>query len=299
MRGRAAALALLCALLSACSASRIPPPAEPAPTVANPQDAVPGDLDVVVRVDLARMRDALGKAAIDQLSKRAPGAGEGRILDAALPHADTAWIAFRPSSRPENMDNVIVLSGHFADIDPRALGPWGPPSDLGAGWRVYARTKPAARAAPARVYARTDELLVLVSTAEIDAAERSVEQGAGDAHPDPPAKGALSVAARLPPLAALLSARSTKAARLFSQGRTLTANADIGATGLVAEIDLAFDDAEIATRTADAAGLLARAVAEQGGAAGKIAARLHIESVGQSVVVKLELTPQELAALRE
>ncbi len=296
------AIALLCAALAACSAPRIPPPAAPAPTITNPQDALPGDLDVVVRVDLARMRDALGKSALDALAKRAPGAGGGggRLFNAALAHADTIWIAFRPAKSVAAMDNVIVLSGHFASIDPRALGPWGPPADLGAGYRVYDRPPPAtpSRSAPLRVYARGDELIVLASTAELDAVERSVEQGAGDAHPDPPAKGAISVAARLPPLAALVSRSSVKAARLLRQGRTLTASADIAATGLTAEIDLAFDDADTAKRTADAAGLIAHALSDQGGVAGGVAARLHIEAVGESVVVRLALDPQQLEALQ-
>lgn len=295
---RATAMAALCATLVACSAPRIPPPAAPAPTAGNPQDAIPGDLDVVVRVDLARMRDALGKSALDLLSKRAPGEGEGKLFDAALAHADTLWLAFRPAKHLETTDNVIVLSGHFASIEPRALGPWGPATDLGAGWRVLDRPMMKSRSAPVRVYLRGDELIVLASTAEVDAVGRSVEQGAGDAHPDPPAKGAISVAARLPPIAALIAADSPKAARLLRQGQTLSASADIGATGLTAELDLVFDDAEIAKRTAAAAGLLARAMSDQGGAAGRVAALLHIESVADTVVVKLELDPAQLEALR-
>ncbi|MEB2313720.1 MAG: hypothetical protein OZ921_09820 [Sorangiineae bacterium] len=294
---RVRALAALALALAACGPTRIPPPAAPATTPARPEDAIPGDLDVVVRVDLRRMRAALGEAVLAGLARGARGDGDARLLDRALERTDTAWFAFRPALTLETLDSVVVLEGKFADLEPRALGAWGPPAELGAGWRVYERKGAARRPEPVRLYARTDALLVLVSTAEIDAVTRSLEEAAGDPHPEPPARGVVSLAARVPALAALIAERSPKAARLLRSARTLSASVRFDESGLSAELAFVFDEAETARRVAAAATLLARAVAEQGGREGAMAERCRVEAVGESMVVRLRLSPEELGAL--
>lgn len=307
MRVPAVALvsALCAALLAGCGPDRIPPPETPAPGVASPADALPGDLDVALRLDLHRMREALGPAAVASLERRAPGrsgaeGGDARLMSQAFQQADTVWIALRPEPRAGLMDNVIVLEGHFADVDPEKFPTdprWRPARDLGGAWRLYSRARPAKRAAPARIYAHSDRLLVFVSTAEIDSASRAIEQHAGDDHVEPEAKGAISVAARLPPLAGLIADRSPAAARLLQRGRKLSADADLDAQGLEAELDVEFDTAGHAGSAADAAGLLAKGVAGQGGATAAVARALHIESVGKSLVVRVQLTRKELSEL--
>ena len=66
---RAHLLAL--ALSALACASRPPPP--PAPSLTSPADALPADLDLVVRVDLEKVRTALGPAGIE-LMRRGTGA---------------------------------------------------------------------------------------------------------------------------------------------------------------------------------------------------------------------------------
>jgi hypothetical protein len=302
---RALPILLVSALVAGCGAERIPPPSTPAPGLASPAQAIPGDLDVALRLDLHRMRDALGPAAVAALERRAPGragaeAGNARLIAQAFKHADTVWIALRPEARAELMDNVIVLEGSFAGLDPQSFPTrprWGPPVDLGADWRLYSRARPPNRAAPARIYVHSDSLLVFVSTAEIDSAKRAIEQHAGDEHMEPEAKGAMSIAARLPPLAGLIASRSPAAARLLGRGTKLSADADLGARGLDAELDVDFDSADHARSAADAAGLLAKGVAGEGGATAAVARALHIESVGKSLVVQVKLTREQLARL--
>ncbi len=302
---RALAMLLAFALLSACGPEHIPPPKTPAPGLSSPSDAIPGDLDVALRLDLHRMRDALGPAAVAELERRTPGdasaeGADARLMAEAFQHADTVWIALRPEPRAALMDNVIVLEGRFGQFDPQHFPTqprWRAPVDLGGAWRLYSRARPDARAAPARIYARSNNLLVFVSTAEIDSAARAIEKRAGDEHMDPEAKGAVSIAARLPPLAGLIAARSPAAARLLGKGTKLSAEADLGAQGLSAELDVAFETADDARAAADAAGLLASSVAGQGGATAVVAKALHIESVGKSLVVRVSLTRRELAEL--
>ncbi len=302
---KAHSILLVSALLSACGPEHVPPPATPAPSVTSPDQAIPGDLDVAVRLDLHRMRDALGPATLAALERRTPGragaeGGEARLMAQAFKHADTVWIAVRPEARPELMDNVIVLEGHFAGLRPGDFPTqprWGLPVDLGGDWRVFSRATPAARAAPARIYAHSDSLLVFVSTAEIDSAQRCIEKRAGDDHMEPEAKGAMSIAARLPPLAGLIEKRSPAAARLLSSASKLSADADLGAQGLDAELDVDFDSEDHAKTAADAAGLLAKGVAGEGGATAAVAKALHIESVGKSLVVRVKMTREKLAEL--
>src|SRR6185503_14797055 len=160
--------ALVCAALLAAACSRPPAPPPAAPATTRPADAIPADLDVVVRVDLARIRGALGPTLYAALRDAAARSGDP-VTSSALEHADAVWIGLRPGSDAEHSDDVVVLSGNFADLDPRALGHFGPAMDLGAGWRRWdLAEKPRARLLPARLYARRSELLVAASTAEID-----------------------------------------------------------------------------------------------------------------------------------
>lgn len=299
------ALMLAAALLAGCAPEHIPPPTTPTPSLSSPDQAIPGDLDVAVRLDLHRMRDALGPETVAELERRTPGragaeGAEARLMARAFHDADTVWIAVRPEPRVELMDNVIVLEGHFADFKPQSFPTqprWRPSVDLGADWRLFSRDTPATRAAPARIYEHSDTLLVFVSTAEIDSAVRCIEKHAGDEHMDPEDKGAISIAARLPPLVGLIDKRSPAAARLLSRATKLSADADLDAQGLEAELDVDFDSADHARSAADAAGLLAKGVAAEGGTTAAVAKALHIESVGKSLVVRVAIPRDKLAVL--
>jgi hypothetical protein len=299
---------LLLALTAAlgCGPERLPPPGAPAPSLTDPADAIPGDLDLAVRIDLAKMRSALGPELFESLRSRAAlsasGAdpGSDRLLADALVAADTVWIALRPGLPPDLTDNVMILRGDFSRIDPQSYGSdpgWGTPTDLGGGWMLWERDKPKARALAARLYLRDKSLLVLVSTAEIDSVERSLEQRMDDPRVAPPAKGVISLEARAPALADQILERSPAAARLLERGRKLRVHADLGATGLAAELELELDSPEGASRTAEAAALFAKALGDEGGAAEALVRGLRIEAVGDSVVARLKLSHRELAVI--
>jgi hypothetical protein len=214
--------------------------------------------------------------------------------------SDSVWIALRPSSDPSRMDNVVILRGHFAEIEPRAyaLDPaWGPPLDLGADWRLYARGPVRGRAEPARLYAQGNEVVVLVSTAEIDSVERQLEQRAGDEHMEPADKGVLSFAARAPALARLLEDRSATLARLLERGRAVSGFASLDTGGLDAELELTFEHEDEAEAVGDALGEVAKSISGFGEKAALIAKGLRVEVVGSSVVLRLRLASEALAEL--
>jgi hypothetical protein len=296
---------LLSLALAACGPERIPRPPTPAPVVDNPTDAIPGDLDVVVRIDFERIRRTLGPELIADIRRHGAAgrdAGAEPLVAEAIERADTIWIALRPGDSAELSDAVVVFRGRYSGFDPKRLPadpPWSGPVDLGATWRLYERARPKVRSAPARVYARGEDLLVLVSTAEIDSVERTIERGAGGPSLAPPEKGAISIEARVPPIAERIADRSPAAAKLLSRARRLRASADLEAAGLKAELELEFELEEHARRAADAAGILKRAMAEQQTLAGSIARALEIDAVGSVLVVAIALPPEALARIVE
>ena len=293
--------------VAACAGpERIAPPASPAPSLGSPSDAIPGELDLALRVDLERIRGVLGESAFEALAKRGFGAGASgdvaseRLLTDAMAHADSIWIALRPGARSELTDSVTILRGHFGSIDPRrytATPPWQSAIDLGGGWRRYDRPAPPSRAAPVRIYARGDEMLVLVSTASLDSVERRLEQGADDPHVEPTEKGVLSLEARGEALRGALRERAPSAARFLERAKRLRVVADLDSIGLGAELELGVETESQAKETALAAAQVAKALAEQGGIAARVTRGLRIEAVGTRVVARLALPPETVAAL--
>ncbi|MBK7582120.1 MAG: hypothetical protein IPI67_18180 [Myxococcales bacterium] len=292
--------------VACASRDRIPPPAAPAPAFAQPSDAIPADLDVALRIDLSRIRAVLGESAFEVLRHASNGSGANddrqseALMAEALQRADAVWIAFRPGKSTADIDSVTILRGHFAKLDPRKFATrpaWGPSSDLGGGWRRYDRARPKARGAPARIYARTDELLVFVSTAPLDSVERRLEAGVADPHLEPVEKGVISLDARPRPLARLLGDRSPTLARLLLQAERLRLTAGLEPDGLDAELELALGGASEAREVAASLGALAQAAAGAQGLTAKVLEGLQVEAVANRVVVRLRLPPQTLAAV--
>lgn len=304
MTRRAIAWALAALLLAGCGKERIPPPSAPAPALQGPTDAIPAELDVAIRIDLGRIRSVLGADAFERLRQRAVAdaasadSGTERLLTDALARADAVWIALRPAQRAELTDTVTVLKGDFAKLDPRAYESnprWGPALDLGGGWRRYDREAPPLRSAPARIYARTDDVLVLVSVAAVDSVERRLEEGVDDSHLEPAERGVLSLEARTGAVRGWLSERWPLLGRLAGQGDRLRFGADLDSRGLSAELELELESESAARQTADALAELARALGGAGGLEAKVLAGLRIEGVGNRVVARLVLPPEVLA----
>jgi hypothetical protein len=270
--------------------------------VARPVAIIPADLDLVVRVDVARIRRALGDSALSRLREQAAAGVSthpalSRLLADALLRADTVWIALRPNARPELTDNVVVLRGSFAELDPRSyrLG-FGPGADLGGGYFRHDR-ETQSRAEPARLYTRADELWILVSTAELDSVERQLEQRAGDPHLEPAEKGVLSFAARGGAVARALEDRSVQIARLLSASEEVRGHVDLDAESLDAEMELDVASEAAARDAADGLAHLAQVFGRLGPEAGTVVHALSIEAVGQQVVLRLKLPHALLAGV--
>ena len=285
-----------------CARERIGPPPD-APGVSDPPDAIPPDLDVVVRIDLRRMRAALGPGVLERL--RLPAGGhasedkdDARLLADVLERADLVFIAFRPGLALADTDRVVVLEGRFADFDVRRYGGkarWTAGQDLGAAWFRFERSKGAARGAPAQVYVRATDLVVLVSVAEIDSVERAIQGRSVSARLEVPSRGAVSVAARAGSLRRLIAESASAAAELLSRAGLVRGYGDLDATGVQVELEVEFHSEADARDAGKAASVVAAAVAEGDGVAARVARETSVETVGKVVVLRVRLGGDLLA----
>jgi hypothetical protein len=292
---RRAALAFVLAL-SGCARSLPPPP--PAPNLGDPADAIPPDLDAVVRVDVLRLKSTLGPLVLAALGKVANAGGEGAsaFVLSALEQSDVVWFAFRPELAAGGVDNVVVLRGSFAGLDPRsppAEPPFGSPRDLGGDVRRYERPLPRERGAPALVYAHGDELLVIASAAEIDSVDRLIDAGPGESV-RPPSRGLFAFALRLRSLRLPLARSFPRLAELLEDTRTIEGVVDLASSELTLEVSLPFGDEQSAKGAADVFRDLGKAFAERGDSFGELAGRASVDAVGKFLVLRARLALSEV-----
>ena len=290
-------------LLGSCGPSRVHPPAAP-PMLVRPSDAIPADLDAALRIDLVQARQALGAQLDKALDLNTIDADEdppgGRLVVDALAKTDTAWLAFRPGLPAALTDNVLILRGRFAGLDVRGYegdNRWGPPADLGGDFRLFERKPPRQRSAPCRLYARSDDLLVFVSEAEVDSVERALEQGKRDERMDPPDRGTISLALRVQPLLSHLEPRLSAVADLLSAATRVTGHASVDGSGLHAELEVAFLEAEAARSATSAGSELLQRLAHAEGVIGMVARGSRLTTVGLSLVIGVDLRPEVLGEI--
>ena len=298
----------VCAAVSvtACHSRTMIGPPPSAPRVSHPESAIPADLDVVIRLDLRRIRETLGPAEMAEQSARAVRQLHGTddatdaLLLRALSQTDTLWLGLRPTHGLDAADNVLVMSGHFSDFDPRraeSTPPFGLPLDLGGDVRRYDRPHPNSRSAPARIYRHGDDLIVSLSEAEIDSVERSFEEQRGAPGLEPIEKGVLSAALRPRALPKGLFAGAEPLQRLAERAERIELNADLTGAGLSASLALKFADPSTAEQLGTALTELRDALRGGSGRLAKFAARLEMSSAGPYLTANLSLGRDELSEL--
>jgi hypothetical protein len=290
-RGLLALVLVFAALSGSCTAGQPKPPR--APSISLPVEAVPPDLDLVVRVDLGKARSALGPEAVTSLRRDAGAAlGEARqeLVERALELSDTVVLALRPELLPRESDNVLVLSGHFAELGvDRALrqSGWSAPVNLGGDVRRFDRTSRVSRSTAARVYAFADERLVFVSEAEIDSVEAVLERGMAPSTLRPQSRGVLAFAARLRTLGSVLLDRYPDLADAVGPASAVQGTIDSTATGLGLEVALELPTEGAATRTSDALDRIRQALTTSEGKMATMAQNANVQAVGRFAVVRV------------
>jgi hypothetical protein len=297
-----AVAASLAAPLVACRGETLGTPPR-APALDRPSDALPPDLDAVLRLDLGRVRAALGPAgvaAIQGLADRPVEAGREPAAETAitqaLEHADVVLVGLRTEISSRGPDTVIVLEGRFSAPSPAPRG-WGNAIDLGGDVRRWDRPAPGPRSSPARIYAFGDRRLVIVSEAEIDAVEAVLERGLAPMTLAVPERGLFAFAARLRRVKDRLAGKAPMFAEALRSAKRIEGSVEPSQTGLTADVALELDSVASAERAADLMDRARRASAEGEGQGAVFARTMTISAAGQSVSVRGSLPSAVVLAL--
>jgi hypothetical protein len=284
------------ALLIGCGGAQKPPHERVFPGGAridrelDPVDLLPADLDLVVRIDLQRMRDGLGPAAAELLSKRAlaQAAGE-RELAEAMACAEVVWIATRAADA-ESGDRVVVLEGK-ACIPELARSRWEKVRSGNRRVAIFDRKGEAPRSGTARIMNLGDRATVFVSPVELDSVKRVYEGGPDAKRGNPRAEGLVSVDLRPRPLPPGLAKRYPSIAAVLAGIERVRGTAVLGDGGLSV-------DAQVVGVTAPGAEKAARFLegvrdSLKESRFGEAAKGAKIELVDKTVAVKV-LVPAKL-----
>jgi len=285
--GPASCAVVACSLIACGDKTPRPPPSGASVRVA--ADYIPPDLDVRLRLDVARIRAALPPESLAQLSGTNSDDGQkpSSIISAALPEADTVWVGVRPSSAPERWDNVVVLEGDFSSIETHVLNQaFHPPRDLGGGLEVRESSHPGSRTDPFRFYSFRDRIWVFGSVAEADALERLIERGRFDAASPPPARGVFSFQAKLRGLDGMVKSLAPSVAPAVRGVETAEGSAEFGGVGIHGSVRLGYETKVRAERAAEVLRQIAKAVSRLGYGSLSV-----LEVVDQEVVLELEIAP--------
>ncbi len=255
MRGRSLVCALGLALLSCGPKALAPPP--PAPAASSAAELIPADLDVVVRLDLTRIRQSLGGVALEALSRETLSSAGGKddpggLVLGSLLQAELVFLGFRPGPAWLPLDRVLSLQGRFEPLTAPPEG-FSRATDLGGDMRYWERKpgpSPLARGETARVYALGERVRAFVSEAEIDSVERALLGLPSSPRLTPPEQGTLSVAAR--PLLASRLLGGDGLRELFGRAKQLSLVADLGAENVRFKLELELASAEDAKSLAGA-----------------------------------------------
>ncbi len=256
---RAACLGTLALAVFSCGRSVGKPPAAPAANVVRPVVYIPADLDLVLRLDVKRFRETMGAEPEQTLEKMWETFGESSSAPSspanwfvpALKSTDTLWLGCRLGQKGCK-DFVFVLRGRFSSArETYGFGLEKNKRDLGAGWFSFDLT-PLARTAAARLYWRPPELAVVVSLAELDSAERSIEQSQDSTQLEPGETGLMSLSARSKALALVLREHSPKAADWLSKSERIEIRFEPSVKVTVATLSITFEDASQAETAAQA-----------------------------------------------
>jgi hypothetical protein len=156
-----------------------------------PLDLLPGDLDLVVRVDVARMRAGLGIETVERLAAEAapPAPGEELLVD-ALQRAEVVWVGMRVSDGMLG-DRVVVVEGRLKGLEPDEAR-WRREPSPNAEVRVWDRVAAPPRAGTARIITSGERMIAFVTPIEVASVARVLANGPDDKRGDPAAVGLLS-----------------------------------------------------------------------------------------------------------
>jgi hypothetical protein len=256
---------------------------------------LPSDLDVALWLDIERLKALFLREPEAQLLAVLRDYGVLTTPDEVandafyvefLRRTTRLSVACRPYAEGCR-DPVVLARGDYRKLDLRkALGLTRGGLDLGGGWLRYDREGIVARSGLARAYFAPPDRLVLVSYAELDAVERTVERYRGGRNPIPKEAGLASMTLRPRSVARLVESRSPAAARWLSEAQTIEVLVDRSNTTLSLVLTFGFPSQVRAEHAAVAFRLIWASLAKQDR---QLTREAPIEVIGAEVVVRLAL----------
>jgi hypothetical protein len=185
-------------------------------------DLIPADLDVVVRIDLGRVRATVGADPMKELAGLALGSepADG-LLRTALEQADVVWVGLRAADALAG-DRVLVAEAPRAtfEFDSASWRTATPPAE---GIEQYDALDFVPRDGTARVLQVRERTLAFVSPVELDAVERLLRHGPDPMRATPAARGLVSLDWRVGPPGVRLQNRYPSFSALLSGVERITA----------------------------------------------------------------------------
>lgn len=296
-RWASGALALAFACVVACAgASSRPAPRPPATS----QLPLPADLDVALRVDVASLSAELGEVPTRQFLFDAVSLEQAppvtALLERSLARATLLWVGVPTPEADGSAAKVLVLRGHFADLDGAAGGP---------GWvrQLSGAETLELAGAPTTGYARVYRLpgadvLVWAPSAELPGVERALWGEPDEAALRPPERGAVSIAARPRRLLGRYGSHYPELAERLSGMRSIEAFAEPTAGLWRADLTLDFASAAEATDVSSVIERLKQALGKRTCAVGVLARALVLSRFEHSVRVQAVLLGPEIETVK-
>jgi hypothetical protein len=166
----------------------------------DPAELIPADLDLTVRIDVARMRSGIGPLAASGMEARALQRAGDDVLKDAIRCADVIWLGARLGELDAG-DHVVAVEGKDCspDLDP---GRWERAPSANREVAIFDRKGDSApRSGTARVLTLGRRAAVFISPVERDSVARVLQDGPDPRRGNPAAEGIVSVdlrAGRLP-----------------------------------------------------------------------------------------------------
>lgn len=195
----------------------------------DPVDVLPADLDLVVRVDLARLRGGVGPMALDALAQRLPGES---MLRGVLDKADAMTIGLRADDL-EAGDRIVIVEGAGIEVtpDPDLYEPAPPIVEQVRVWDLKAPDGD--RAAIARVMQIEQRAVAFITALEVDATTRVLREGPDQERGQPFAEGLVSADWRPQPLRPGLAKKYPSIASVLEGVARVRATATVDGEALV------------------------------------------------------------------
>ncbi|MBL8741738.1 MAG: hypothetical protein JNK04_11610, partial [Myxococcales bacterium] len=227
--------ALLCLALGVlgCSGSETKPRGPDEVAISHrlhPNEVLPGDLDLVVRIDIERVKVALGPSAEKELGARF---GTDGMLGKAVQKARTVTVALRVADI-DGGDHVIVVEGDVKGFDPSAAG-FAERQSTNDMVRIFSNDEVRGRDSTHTIVVLDERAVAFVSPVEADAVMRVLREGPDDLRGQPVAEGIVSADIRPRRLSPSLERKFPSISRLIAQVTRIKARLSVADAGLLLE----------------------------------------------------------------